>query len=520
METANANCDHCKMMAAENDLLRRRISLLMSSQADYISTQTQTSDKSSDFSVLPVPEHFPKTTDIEPRISPSSDNRGVLIERNGISMVVEPFTKHTSNLFESIDTTKLDNATVYTHNFSNRSVAYYGSYPYSYNNVTHHPKSMSENPVLHNIVKNIREKLPDIDFNSVMLTKYADGKQNIPFHSDNENCISPGSSITTISLGQSRQLRFRSSINNHININTTVSMSHGEVVFMSRLSQKYYEHSIPKDFSKNVRISITLRLIVPPTFFETNYIANNKTAPNQDTVYNATKPSGPIVQSHSIETISSNSGEKTATKSTTVYISSSMFGELDAKKLSSASQDAIVLSYRGATAYDMLSRIKRDKQFIDIEANRVTKIILMCGTNNVDRILHTPKPLWSALLEDIHISADKKELERASTDICKLVEFLHDWATRADIKLVNILPRESSARNQVINKLNEFIVGYVISKYVYTKQVSTEVDRYLFSDRNGFRKNQYFSTYGDDNVHLNKLGVVRLSKHLKYNAHH
>ena len=53
----------------------------------------------------------------------------------------------------------------------------------------------------------------------------------------------------------------------------------------------------------------------------------------------------------------------------------------------------------------------------------------------------------------------------------------------------------------------------------YLDMASTELDRSLFSFRNGYRRVNYFHN-GEDNVHLNNLGVIRLAKHLKYVAHH
>ena len=50
--------------------------------------------------------------------------------------------------------------------------------------------------------------------------------------------------------------------------------------------------------------------------------------------------------------------------------------------------------------------------------------------------------------------------------------------------------------------------------------VSTELDRCLFSFKDGYRKANYFVNKGEDNVHLNGLGIVRLAKHLKFVAHH
>ena len=53
----------------------------------------------------------------------------------------------------------------------------------------------------------------------------------------------------------------------------------------------------------------------------------------------------------------------------------------------------------------------------------------------------------------------------------------------------------------------------------YVKFVGTETHRNLFSFSDGTRKNNFFHPWGSDNVHLNKLGIIRMAKYLKYHAH-
>ena len=87
------------------------------------------------------------------------------------------------------------------------------------------------------------------------------------------------------------------------------------------------------------------------------------------------------------------------------------------------------------------------------------------------------------------------------------------------INLINILPRFSCVRNSVINYLNMFINDLCYRNPYYMNYVNTEASRNLFSNKEGYRKDEYFNQRGTDNVHLNILGIVRLGKHLKYLAH-
>ena len=196
-----------------------------------------------------------------------------------------------------------------------------------------------------------------------------------------------------------------------------------------------------------------------------------------------------------------------------------MFSNLKADKLSSKSQDAHVFYYPGATVSGIEQRFNLDDKRKGIDASRVTKIILMCGTNDVDVILNSPKHLRNKLLVPDKLSPNPKSLDNTNRDIERFAVSLHDWAPNSSVNIVNILPRESFSRNTVINDINLFI-SKLDSKYSYIDMISTEVDRYLFTDKYGYRKShKYFSRKGEDNVHLNFEGVTRLAKHLKYYAH-
>ena len=60
------------------------------------------------------------------------------------------------------------------------------------------------------ILNAVKELYPNYQFNSAMITRYASGEEWMPFHSDDETCIAPHSSIMTISFGDTRSLQFQS----------------------------------------------------------------------------------------------------------------------------------------------------------------------------------------------------------------------------------------------------------------------------------------------------------------------
>ena len=427
-----------------------------------------------------------------------TDDTSVLQSIHGTDQIVHPFNEHSEAIFDMFDTTQLESSTTYSHLFGSRSVAYYGDHPYTYTGGSHPPCSFNNNIYLKTILEAVNHQYPDFEYNSAMVTRYSDGTEWIPLHSDDEKCIASNSLIMTISFGASRVLQFKSK--GEATAEADVTLNHGDVLTMTHLSQSYFQHTVPEDqTSCHPRISVTLRKIVaqPPS---------GKLFPVSNTV----------IEHPSSEQCTS---RKSSSKPLTVYISSSMFSNLDANKLSSQFQDALVFHYPGATASGINQRFHADDNKNNLDVSRITKIILMCGTNDVDVILNSPKHLRNKLLTSGKHPPDPMCLDNTNRNIEKLVLSLHEWAPIAKVNIVNILPRESFSRNQVISDINQFI-SKLHDNYPFVQTISTEENRYLFANRYGFRKSSlYFSHKGEDNVHLNHAGVIRLAKHLKYHAH-
>ena len=155
---------------------------------------------------------------------------------NGVTNSIKPYQDLSRGVFQFVDTAKLDIETHYTHEFENRTVAYYGDFPYTYNGGFHNTRPVADNPSLKSILECLRSQFPKLTFNSAMITKYRNGQQGIPFHSDDERSISPGSMISTISLGATRVLSFRSKLRAHI---ADLTLSHGDIMNIE------YEQTIP-----------------------------------------------------------------------------------------------------------------------------------------------------------------------------------------------------------------------------------------------------------------------------------
>ena len=127
--------------------------------------------------------------------------------------------------------------------------------------------------------------------------------------------------------------------------------------------------------------------------------------------------------------------------------------------MSSVSQKAVVFSYPGATSKSILTKLKDDPKFKHLDPTKVKNIFVFCGTNDVDNILSISRHFQSEIVKTGNYCSSENLINRVNFDFIKLVDFLHNWSCNADVNVLNILPRESIVRNEVINILNYHIVN-------------------------------------------------------------
>ena len=114
----------------------------------------------------------------------------------------------------------------------------------------------------------IREKIYkelNIDFNSVLVNYYRDGKDSMGWHSDNERELGPSPTIASISLGSERVLVFRNKINKEV---LPIPQTHGCLILIDGKTQKNWQHAIKK--TRKVigpRINLTFRNIIDKNYF-------------------------------------------------------------------------------------------------------------------------------------------------------------------------------------------------------------------------------------------------------------
>ena len=539
------SCSNCVLLIKELNHLRRQISLLNTmisnsenncnnihlnaiSQKDNNSVSSCHKDSQTDPSFYEPLETDSESSCISPISSLNylcqnislNDKLNVFSFDTENHELVEPCSIMQGKPFENVDLKELDQSTIYSTNFHNRLVAHYGAHSYTYGGVTHQPAPFSTNSGLVKLLNLVDSVLPELSFNSVLITKYPNGKYHLPYHSDDEESICDDSQITTISLGQSRAVKFRSVAEKGSEL--LINISHGQVYSMSKKSQKLFEHCIPKDYTKEPRISITLRNLIPHTPILSTETATTVGGSQILSKINEVQLSIPLPlntlcdfhhspHGDSLSTVNGDTGGPPSLsaqeKSVTVYISSSMFRYLDQNKLSSPSQDCHVYFYPGATSGQMLHRFKSDPNVGNFNPSSVAKVMLLTGTNNID---------WIA-----GDSTGENIFQKTTFEITEMINYLKTYFTNATIGLINILPRKSYQRNLAINKVNRFLL-YLSHQLEYVEFINTELDRNLFSTNQGFRKSYYFipdTNKIQDNVHLNRFGVSRLAKHLKFISH-
>jgi len=144
-------------------------------------------------------------------------------------------------------------------------------------------------------------------------------------------------------------------------------------------------------------------------------------------------------------------------------------------------------------------------------------VYLLCGSNNVDSILNLGKETRNSECFD-GSGYDPMRARAVEEDIMGLIKFIHSWANNCTINLINILPRYSRYRNSVINTLNNFMQN-MSNNYAFIKFINTEYQLSKFSTPDGWRKSELFSNKGRDNIHLNKSGLIKFAKYMKYLSH-
>ena len=101
-------------------------------------------------------------------------------------------------------------------------------------------------------------------FNSVLLNLYRDGQDHISWHTDNEPELGKNPVIASVNFGESRRFLLRRHEKERQPLEKIeLLLTHGSVLIMQGETQRYWQHSVPKQAKVNQpRINLTFRQII------------------------------------------------------------------------------------------------------------------------------------------------------------------------------------------------------------------------------------------------------------------
>lgn len=109
-------------------------------------------------------------------------------------------------------------------------------------------------------IKTKVEKIADVEFNSVLINRYRDGKDYMGWHTDSEKELGLNPVIASVNFGATRKFQLRR-MDDHKN-KTEFKLSHGSLLIMKGETQHYWQHQVPKTtLIVGERINLTFRVI-------------------------------------------------------------------------------------------------------------------------------------------------------------------------------------------------------------------------------------------------------------------
>lgn len=103
------------------------------------------------------------------------------------------------------------------------------------------------------------EKETALDFNSLLLNFYRNGKDSVAWHSDKEHNTGANPIIASVTFGETRMFRLRHKFRKDIP-QVEIPLHHGSFLLMAGTTNSFWQHQVPKT-AKNVlpRINLTFR---------------------------------------------------------------------------------------------------------------------------------------------------------------------------------------------------------------------------------------------------------------------
>jgi len=337
-----SDCCTCKDLAVEVELLKQEIDTLKSKVTKNISCQINVETNCQESQTYS--ENLAAQLSVETIGKESQTDISILVPSFQLPVINTPQPLNIANglPFKEFDMSQLCEETKFDEKIGQREVKYYGERPYRYGRTTHSANPLPSTGYLSLILKKTGQLFPNLVFNSVLVTRYKNGQCCIPMHADNEREISPDSEIVTISLGATRDIKVEAI---HGELKATYSIPHGSVYSMSAKSQKLYKHGVPRDnMCTKSRVSITLRMIKThetektlPSSAELSLATTVPTFLGTHIAEGANHVPPERIVTHNTSNLAANPNNKPVKSVDSLYISSSMFRNLKAYKLSTLS---------------------------------------------------------------------------------------------------------------------------------------------------------------------------------------
>lgn len=115
-------------------------------------------------------------------------------------------------------------------------------------------------PTLETIRKKI-EETSGIQFTSVLVNLYRDGKDGVGWHRDQDRELGPWPIVASVSFGETRPFEIRHKFRKELE-KIRIPLHHGSFLLMGGTMQHYWEHQIPKTAKLiKPRINLTFRIV-------------------------------------------------------------------------------------------------------------------------------------------------------------------------------------------------------------------------------------------------------------------
>jgi alkylated DNA repair dioxygenase AlkB len=139
-----------------------------------------------------------------------------------------------------------------------RLTAWYGNTdkPYSFSGITLQPHPWSSDILS---IKTKLESVAHVEFNSVLLNLYRDGKDSVSWHTDAEKELGTDPVIASVNFGATRKFQLRHTKTKE---KRELELTHGSLLIMQGALQHFWQHRVAKTTrAVGERINLTFRVI-------------------------------------------------------------------------------------------------------------------------------------------------------------------------------------------------------------------------------------------------------------------